>query len=33
VHHKNVIRRQIRHGLGQIHQGRDVVDGVGVGLP
>jgi hypothetical protein len=33
VHCKNAIRRQIRHGLGQIDQGRDIMDSVGVGLP
>jgi hypothetical protein len=33
VHCKNVIQRQVRHGLGQIDQGRDVTDSVGVGLP
>jgi hypothetical protein len=32
VHHKNAIRKQIWHGLGQIDQGHDVVDGFGVGL-
>jgi hypothetical protein len=33
VHCKNAIRRQVRHGLGQIDQGCDVMDGVGIGLP
>jgi hypothetical protein len=32
VHHKNAIRRQIWHSLGQIDQGCDVADSVGVGL-
>jgi hypothetical protein len=33
VHRKNVIRRQIWHGLGQIDQGRDIADSVGIGIP
>jgi hypothetical protein len=33
VHRKNVIQRQVRHGLGQIDQGRDITDSVSIGLP
>jgi hypothetical protein len=33
VHCKNVIRRQIWHSLGQIDQGCDVMNSVGIGLP
>jgi hypothetical protein len=33
VHRKNAIRRQVRHSLGKIDQGCDVMDGVGIGLP
>jgi hypothetical protein len=33
VHHKNAIRRQVRHGLGKVYQGCDVADGVCIGLP